>query len=108
MGHQIIKQPNGLYCLFSSVVDAFILLDATPQDIIDEWVNDYREQVTEKVKRIVSELETGGKPYHQFTMSFAEAVDSTIEHCGADCESIVYLIDEGILPAVSRPQDAPR
>lgn len=33
MGHYIVKQPNGKYAIFSSVVDHFIAYDATPEQI---------------------------------------------------------------------------
>ena len=73
MGQQIIKQPDGLYALFSSSVDDFVVLNATPQEIIDDWVEQERERLTKRVGEIVAELERGGKPYHQFTMTWDEA-----------------------------------
>lgn len=33
MGQHIVKQPNGKYAIFSSVVDDFIAYDATPEEI---------------------------------------------------------------------------
>ena len=73
MGQQIIKQPNGYYAVFSSVVDNFVILDATPQEIIDEWIDYERKRLTERVNQIVKELDSGGKPYYQFTMTWDEA-----------------------------------
>lgn len=35
MGQQIIRQPDGRLAVFSSVVDAFIVVDATPEKILD-------------------------------------------------------------------------
>lgn len=74
MGHQIIKQPNGLYCVYSSIVDDFIITDARPDEIIEYEVQIFREDITRKINDIVSELNAGGKPYRQFTMTFEEAV----------------------------------
>lgn len=75
MGQQIIKQPNGLYCVYSSIVDDFVITDASPEEIIGHWSEIERDKITAKVKDIVSEINAGGKPYHQFTMTFEEAVE---------------------------------
>ena len=72
MGHQIIKQPNGKFCLFSSIVDNVIAFDCTAQDIIDIQIEVESERIKAKVSGIVEALERGEKPYHQFTMSYSE------------------------------------
>jgi hypothetical protein len=33
MSHRIIKQPNGKYCIYSTIVDDIIFYNATPNDI---------------------------------------------------------------------------
>jgi len=33
MGYQIIKQPNNLFCVFSSFNDDFCLIDVTTEEI---------------------------------------------------------------------------
>jgi hypothetical protein len=75
MSHQIIKQPNGLYAIFSTVVDDFIWTDCTPEDIIEMRTKEAVESIRKDILDTVSELESGGKPYYQFTMTFDEAVD---------------------------------
>lgn len=77
MGRQIIKQPNGLYAVYSSNVDHFLIYDATPEDIIEDWVREAREDIERGVWSVVQDIERGGKPYHQFTRSFDEAVEWT-------------------------------
>ena len=74
MGRQIIKQPNGYYGIFSSIVDDFIFLDATPQDIIDFFMEEEMERVTKFVNETVEKLAKGEKPYSQFTMSWEEVM----------------------------------
>ncbi len=73
---QIIKQPNGKYCIFSAVVDSVTDYDMTPQDIIDDWVKIAQREITEKVTAIVSNLENNGKPYFQFTQSYEEMMET--------------------------------
>ena len=74
MSEQIIKQPDGQYAVWSTVVDAFILIDATAQDIVDYRVDEYRQQQTKQVDRIINALNAGDRPYYQFTMTFDEAL----------------------------------
>ena len=40
MSRCIVKQPNHFYAVWSSVVDDFILLEATAEEAIDEELND--------------------------------------------------------------------
>ena len=45
-----------------------------PEEIIEYFVEGERERLTERVTKIVAALERGEKPYHQFTMTWKEAV----------------------------------
>jgi len=74
MGKQIIKQPNGKYCIFSSIVDNVTHYDMSADDIIEEWVNDAKNDIIEKVKGIVSKLENNEKPYLQSTHSYEDVL----------------------------------
>ena len=68
------------------------MIDADPQDIIDEWVEDYKIAIEKKVLGIVSALEKGEKPYYQFTMSFDEAVETIKKVHGKKAESLKFLM----------------
>ena len=85
MGHQIIKQPGkDTYAVFSSVVDSWILYDATREDLLDY----YAEKAAEDARRRSQELdlveEDPRKAYCQFTMTFEEANAESMEHGGLD------------------------
>jgi hypothetical protein len=74
VGHQVIKQPDGRYAIFSSFTDTWIVYDATRQDVIDYYV----EKATEDAKRDTARTldlieESPRKAYYQFAMTFAEA-----------------------------------
>lgn len=56
MGRIIIKQPNGLYCQWSTIVDDVVSYDETKEDIINDWVEDERERITATVSDIVMSL----------------------------------------------------
>lgn len=72
MGNQIIKQPNGKYCIFSSVIDSVTCYDMEEQDIINKLVEESKKEIEKKVKEIILELNEGKKPYHQFTITYKE------------------------------------
>lgn len=73
MGRQIIKQPNGKYCIFSTVVDSVTDYDMSVEDIIEDWSKSFGD-VSEKVNEIIEKLERGEKPYYQFTKTFDEMI----------------------------------
>lgn len=91
MGRQIIKQPNGLYAEWSSVVDDFVTVDATPEEIAAGWIDDESKRITERVQEVVADLNKGRKPYFQFTMSYPECLERIREVHGGDTESLRML-----------------
>lgn len=76
MGRQIIKQPNGKYAIWSTIVDNFIYIDCSSVDeIVTIMVEEYEQERKKDVEGIVEKLESGEKPYYQFTMNWDEAID---------------------------------
>ncbi len=78
MSHQIIKQPNGKYSIWSSIVDDFIMNNATPEEIIEYYIKRESEDIKERVNKTIDQLNNGEKPYYNFTMKLEEAL-STIK-----------------------------
>lgn len=72
MGRQIIKQPNGKYGIWDSHENDFIYLNCTPEDIIDIYCQEYREEIVAKVTQQIERLEKGNKLY--FTKSWDDAL----------------------------------
>lgn len=74
MGHKIVRQPNGLYALWSDAMNCFVLLDVTPEEIVrdltttDEWQN------RQRVKEVVTMLKKGEKPYREFTLTWKQCL----------------------------------
>lgn len=94
MGRQIIKQPNGKYCIYSSIVDSITYYDMTREDIITEWVKEEKEKIEERVNEVVEALEEGGKPYFQFTKTYEEMIKSIREiHGDKEANKIRKLIE---------------
>lgn len=82
MAWQIIKQPDGLYAIFSTNVDDFIVLDATKDEIIEEFVEEEKERLQKKIKdveKIIEKVDAGSKPYHQFTKTWEDCLETIKE-----------------------------
>ncbi|MFK0288329.1 hypothetical protein ACIQVL_48835 [Streptomyces sp. NPDC090499] len=75
MGQQIIKQPDGKLAVFSTVVDAFIVIDATPEEILDwraeEAANEARRTAQRHLDHVLADEPE--RSYFQFTMTWEEA-----------------------------------
>lgn len=72
MGNQIIKQPNGKYCIFSTIVDNITHYDMTPEEIIEEWTNDAKKKIEINVKLIICKLDNNQQPYFDSTKNYSE------------------------------------
>lgn len=92
MARQIIKQPNGLYCLYSSYTDSIVVWNLTKEQIIEFMMKDHLELITKEVERIVGELNEGKKPYYQFTVTFDEALAETKKRYPDDYEKFMKEI----------------
>jgi hypothetical protein len=74
MPQQIIQQPDGRLAVFSTVVDAFIVLDATPDELIEYRAEEAAEKAREDTRREIDRVLSGeSRPYYQFTMTWEEA-----------------------------------
>ena len=48
MGRQIVKQPNGKFCIFSTYVDSVIAYDLTSEDVVDFYVEAAAEEAKDR------------------------------------------------------------
>jgi hypothetical protein len=77
MGHQIIQQPDGKLCVWSTIVDALVVVDATPDELIEMYALKAAQEARERTRRIIDLVQSGQatKAYHQFTMTYDEAIE---------------------------------
>jgi len=75
MGKQIIKQPNGKFALWSTIIDHFICYDCTEEDLVKFQLQDYEKKIREDMHSRIEILNKGEQAYHQFTISWEEALD---------------------------------
>ena len=76
MGRQIIKQPDGKFCVWSTIVDDFIIIDATPEEIIEIYIEEKSEEIKRSVYEVVDLLDQNKKPfYYSYDMTYEEACE---------------------------------
>ena len=94
MGQQIIKQPNGKYCLFSSVIDSVTYYNMTKEEIVEIWTEQAKKDFEEKVNNIIGKLDKGEKPYFQFTKCYEEMLQTILEvHDAYEMQNVKNAIE---------------
>lgn len=83
MARQIIKQPNGKLAIWSSIVDNFIITDATPEEYIQFRIAEESERVRKEITEIVDKLEAGTRIGY-YNLSWEEALEEIKERHGAE------------------------
>jgi hypothetical protein len=82
MGQQLIRQPNGLLCFFSSVTDSINGFDFTPEDYIEQEIKREAFDTAVRVYQKALKVYAGQPAYHQFTMDWEEAAHPPPCDCG--------------------------
>ena len=78
---RIVKQPNGKFAVFSSVVDHFVFTQANEEDLITFFENELREEYERQLElskmRIKDRVEKlrENKPYPNYPRTFDECLD---------------------------------
>lgn len=84
MGHQFIKQPNGKFAIWSSIVTDFIAFDCTQDEVVQMEVEDAVAEITTRAREKLKKVERGEPAYYQFTMTWDEALKRRDEQHGKD------------------------
>lgn len=84
MGQQVIKQPDGRLAVFSSITDTFIVVDATPEEIIEWRAEDAAERARERTRIELDKVLSGDAraAYFQFALTWEEASEMNRDHGG--------------------------
>ncbi|CAL9480775.1 hypothetical protein [Streptomyces sp. enrichment culture] len=73
MGQQIIRQPDGRLAVFDTVSDTFIVVDATPEEVIEWRAEEAADTARSRTRDELNRVATTERPYRQFTLTWAEA-----------------------------------
>lgn len=72
MEHQIIKQPNGLYSIWSTVSDSFVVQNASISELIDFELAGEKIRITDEILRLLSKPNEDGSFSHFMTWEEAK------------------------------------
>ena len=84
MGHQILKQPDGRLAVFSSFTDTFVVMDATPDEIVDWFAEQAAERERERTQAALHHVlaDNPRAAYFQFAHTWEEACQLNQGHGG--------------------------
>lgn len=71
MGWQVIEQPDGKYCIWSSFVDDLIVVDASWEDLEEVFMEKAVEAEKRHMEGLKKRLEKKA-PYYQFTKTWED------------------------------------
>lgn len=92
MGHQITKQPNGKYAVFSTIVDDFIWMDLETLDpYIEDVLKEEERRLRESIQRRVEMLDAGEKAYGPYTSSWDDLLELIRLNHGEDAETLQWV-----------------
>lgn len=81
MGHQIIRQPDGLYAVFSSGTDRWVAVDLTRERYIERRAEEAEREARAEAARLLDDVDAG-LAYNWYT--FDEANEASVKHGGED------------------------
>jgi hypothetical protein len=104
MGHQVIKQPNGLLAIYSDGVDAWLRWDMTPKQVEKYYARRAYKEAKQAAHRTVAAVmaDNPREAYYQFTMTFAEANAHSRAGQGGD-EGPEGPVDEALYQKLNNP-----
>jgi hypothetical protein len=81
MGWQVIKQPDGRFGVFSSIVDDWVAADCTADEAEELFAEEMGRDMAQRlrdVRRKIALVDAGEarKAYHQFAMTYAQAEEA--------------------------------
>lgn len=84
MGCQVIKQPDGKLMIFDSASDTIVYWDATPDEVVQWFVDQAAARAKMTAGRIVEDVVAGQEKRHyaQFALTFDEAIEDDKRHGG--------------------------
>jgi len=93
VGRHIIKQPNGKLAIWSTIVDTFIMTDATPEEYIAFRIEEETERVKKDLTEIFAKLDKGER-YAHTVYQWDEALKILEEiHGKEELEKVLSEID---------------
>ncbi len=101
MARQIIKQPNGLYAEYSTIVDAFIMTDATAEQIIENARQEAADEAERRCREAIENADAG--KICGFGLTWEAALENHNRHCSPEDRMNRTKESAGDTPETSTP-----
>ena len=72
MGKQIIRQPDGRYSIWSSIVDALVMVDCTRDGVLGYFAAEAARDARNTVQGLLAQIDAGQRAYYQHTLSWED------------------------------------
>lgn len=101
MGWRVVKQDDSKYAIWSTMLDGFIIINASKEEIIEEFKKKWKKKMKrdlEDLKESIDEINncTGGYIKYQSNYSFEEYLDMIKDIHGKDeYQKYLDLIERG-------------
>ena len=87
---KIIKQPNGKYCIFSTIVDNVIDYDCDEEGLIEAFIEEQKEDIIRMVKQSMKKLEGEFYSSHKYK----EMLETILDIHGEKEEHVIKMLLE--------------
>ena len=92
MGRQLIRQPDGLYAVFSSGTDQWVAWDLTRDQYIDRRAAEAEREARADAARLLDDVDAG---LVDAGYTFEEANAESVKHGGEDLSGKLATTDGG-------------
>lgn len=109
MPHALVKQPNGKYAIWSSVVDTFLTVDCTAEEVLIEEIDsttywNYQGCLREDLCKELENIGRKGRAW-AWAPTWDEALETIRELHGADAVTEIVKLAE-LAPAEQKAKEA--
>lgn len=82
MGFQVILQPDRRFAIVDSTSDTIVMWDMEQTEVWLFFIADATERALHHAQNITNGLRRNRKPYHQFTLTWEQALEDDKDHGG--------------------------
>ncbi|MGO4695560.1 hypothetical protein AB4Z50_14905 [Paenibacillus sp. 2TAB26] len=75
MSWQILKEPNGGYCIWSPIVEDLLYYNLTEDDVIEIYLEKFGVSGMISAKEVIGRIQINVRAYGDFTLTFDEVMD---------------------------------
>ena len=74
MGWRVVQKPNGLFNIYSTIVDNFIVEDCTEEEIVEEYVIKARKEAENTAQGVIQRAKERDEGHYYDTVTRIEQI----------------------------------